>query len=217
MSIKQWVPRDLGWKLGALTLASALWLTTVGEPDVATSITAPLQLMNAPPNLEISSNTPGQIRLDVRGRSGKLTPADLATVAVRVDLSDMKPGERTIPIDASNVTLPDGISLERALPAELDLTLEPRVRREVPVRLKVGKPPGAPWVLALTEIIPPNLSVSGPESHMRNVVEAETGAVDLQQLEGDATITAHAFISDPAVRFDGGSRVTVRVQIRKKE
>jgi len=216
MTAKKWILNDLGWKLAALALASVLWLTTVGEPDVATSINAPLQLLNAPPDLEISSNTPGQIRLDVRGRSGRMSPQDLAPVAVTVDLSDARPGERTIPIDASNVKLPDGVMLERARPAELELRLEPRVRREVPVILRIGMPPAPGWEVVSTEIVPASLKVSGAESHMRNVKEAETEAVDLSQLQGDATLTAHAFISDAAVRFDGGSRVSVQVKLRRK-
>lgn len=216
MNIKQWIPAHLGWKLGAVLIASVLWLETVGDPDVATSISVPLQMMNAPKDLEISSNTPGQIRLDVRGRSNRLTPGELADVAVVIDLSDMRPGDRTIPIDASNVRLPDGVTLERAQPSELDLTLEPRVRREVPVRLKIGARPPNGWEIDSTEIIPPSLSISGPASRMRNVTEAETGPVDFSGLQGDGTLTAHAFISDAAVRFDGGSRVSVKVKLRRK-
>ena len=83
--------------------------------------------------------------------------------------------------------------------------------------MKVGTPPPDGWEIGSTEILPPNLTVSGPASKMGNITEAETGPLDLSGLKGDSTLTAHAFISDSAVRFDGGSRVTVRVKLRRKE
>jgi YbbR domain-containing protein len=205
---------NLWWKITSLALALGLWFAIVGEPDVATSILVPLQLENTPRSLEIASGTPTQVRLDVRGPEGRLTPAELGNVAVVIDLSEVNgPGERTIPIDASNVSLPNGVSLERAQPYELDLVLERRVEREVPVKLKVGVPPGPGLTLERAEIVPQSLLVSGPETHMRDVSHAETAPLDLSAIRGDAEIATHAFLNDSLVRFDRGSRVSVRVKI----
>jgi YbbR domain-containing protein len=204
------------WKVASVAIALGLWLATVGESDVETSVTVPLQLMNVPPGLAISSYTPGQIRLNIRGPASRVSPRDLSGVAVMVDLSAARPGDRSIPIDSSSVTLPDDVRLEGAQPAEIDLKLEQLVRREVPVRARVSEAPVG-WEFESVEVAPPRVQVSGPESSMRQIQEAQTELLEISPTDANAAIAAHALLTDPAVRFDAGSRVTVKVKLRKKE
>src|ERR1700682_2453331 len=97
--MKAWVTNNFGWKLLSLAIAIILWYTVVGEPELATSLTVPVQYKNNPRDLEISSEVPDRVRLEVRGPSQKLNPSSLSGSAVILDLSTFhQPGEQTFTI-----------------------------------------------------------------------------------------------------------------------
>jgi YbbR domain-containing protein len=184
---------------------------------VATTVIVPLQLLNVPSHLAISSNPPAQVRLSIRGPAGSVRTGDLSAVAVMVDLNGARPGDRIVPIDAANVTLPRGVTMERAQPSEVDVRLEQLVRREVPIRARVAIPPMGGWEVASTEVVPSFLQATGPESSMRGLTEATTEPLDLSHLQANAEVPAHALLENAAVRFENGSRVIVKVKLRKKD
>src|SRR5574341_1248763 len=118
---------NLGWKLLALGLAVTLWLAVVGGPGLATLISAPVEFRNFPADLEISSDTPEHVHLEVQGASAPLQSTSESRVAVVLDLAAVhRPGERTFSVDKNNVKLPPGVRLVRAIPAQLRLRFEQR-------------------------------------------------------------------------------------------
>ena len=56
---------DFGWKLLSLFAATLLWYSLVGEQEMATSVSAPIEFKNIPRDLEISSDIPERIRLEI--------------------------------------------------------------------------------------------------------------------------------------------------------
>ena len=118
------------WKLASFAIAALLWLATVGEPEGATSLSVPIYYRNAPKDLEISSTMLDRVRLEVRGPSSKLRQQELADAAVIIDLNSVnKPGEETLPIDATSVALPFGVTVSRAAPPQVRLRFERRISR----------------------------------------------------------------------------------------
>ena len=95
-----------------------LWLAIAREPEVATSLSVPVEFKNMRDDLDISGNLPDRVRLEVRGPSGRLTRDNLSAVAVVLDLSDAQPGERTYNIRGRNLNLPAGVTFYRAVPSQ---------------------------------------------------------------------------------------------------
>src|SRR5690348_16504617 len=104
--MKQFFTDNVGWKLLALAIAVALWIAVAREPELATSLSVPVQLKNIPDDLDIGSNVPDQVHLEVRGPSGRLSRDNLSTAAMILDLADARAGERTYTIRPSNFNLP---------------------------------------------------------------------------------------------------------------
>jgi len=92
--MRQLLTQNLGWKLLSLLLAVGLWLAIAREPEVATSLSVPVEFKNMRDDLDISGNLPDRVFLEVRGTSGRLSRDNLSALAVVLDLSDAQPGQR---------------------------------------------------------------------------------------------------------------------------
>jgi len=112
--MRQLFTQNLGWKLLSVLLAVGLWLAIAREPEVATSLSVPVEFRNMRDDLDISGNLPDRIRIEVRGPSGRLTRDNLSAVAAVMDLSDAEAlailGEYLL---GKNGEIPDTITFER--------------------------------------------------------------------------------------------------------
>ena len=210
--------RHFSWKLGSLTLAVLLWFAILGEPELVTTHTAPILYKSLPRGLLIGSDALDQVRVELRGPSGKLSPERLAETAVLLDLSDVKgPGERTFTLSDADIHLPQGVTFLRSVPSQLRVRFAKMLSREVPVSIRVYAPPPAGYRVVSQQAVPDKLRIAGPEARVSEVASAETDAIDLSGITASSEIKASAFIADPQVRFEGSPVVTVKVIVEKKE
>jgi len=126
-----------------------------------------------------------------------------------------RPGERTFSV-AENLDLPSGVALERAVPAQVRLRMERRLRKEVPVLVKFGTPPPPGYVVHFHHVLPATVHVVGPESRVRAVAAVETDPIDLGDTMKMEEFSVPTFVSDPQVRVEGSGRVVVRVEVVRK-
>ena len=208
--------RDFGWKLLSLFAATLLWYSLVGEQEMATSVSAPIEFKNIPRDLEISSDIPERIRLEIQGPVAKLTPASLARASVVVDLRNVAAaGEQTFTIRQNELSLPGGIALNRAMPAQIRLRFERRVEREVPVQIRLSGTVDAGLRVVETRSEPALIRVIGPESRVRRIHGAETDPVDLTGVSEAGDFQTSIFVGDPQVRLITSPIVRVKVKVEK--
>jgi len=210
------ISRHFGWKLGSLALAVLLWFAILGEPELVTTHTAPILYKNLPPGLLIGIDALDQVRVELRGPSGKLSPDRLAEMAVLLDLSDVKgPGERTFTLSDADFLLPQGVAFMRSVPSQLRVRFAKLASREVPVNIRILAPTPTGYRIVNQQAVPASLRIAGPEGRVNAVPNAETDAIDLSGITASADIKASAFISDPQVRFEVPPAVTVKFTIEK--
>ena len=204
---------NIGWKLAALAAACLMWVVINGANELTAAVSVPVQYRNIPPNVEITNDLAEQVHLILRGRSPVLARASASPSPVVLDLSGVRaPGERTFTISGENVRLPGGVYLEKAIPGQIRLRLEPRVPKDVPVRVRMGHIPMGMRAV-LEEVAPPMLTITGPESQVRNIEEVESDPVDVQALDKSGRARVVAFTNNPRVGFASQSEVTVRISL----
>lgn len=208
--------RNLGWKLASLGAAFLMWLMISGARELTTSITVPVQYRNIPKNLEISSDMMEQVHLILRGPSPLLSRLSHNEMPLIVDLSDVRtPGQRTFTLDRRNVNLPAGVTLERAVPAQLQIRVETRISRDVPVKPQFENIPEGMKVVS-AEVSPAKLTLVGPQSRVRHIQEVLTDAVDLRILDAKGNAASTAYSGDAQVNFTTSPAVTVHVTLAPK-
>jgi YbbR domain-containing protein len=213
--LMQLFTRNLGWKLLAVFLALALWFAIAREPEVATSISVPIEFKNMRDDLDIGGNLPDHIQLELRGPSGRLTRDNLSTVAAVLDLSDVQAGERTFNIRGRNLNLPPGVAFYRALPSQLTLHFDQLAVREEPVQpVFVNQP--ADYRIAGQQFSPTQVRIRGSEDRVQGINQIKTDPINLSGVAGEQVFHTHLNVGDPQVRLvETSSEITVRVKLEK--
>jgi YbbR domain-containing protein len=219
---RNWIWRRLThnflWKLASLALAIALWLEVAGAPELVAIQSVPVLYRNLPGTLLLLSDAPDQVRVELRGPSGRLTRATLSDAFAALDLgSVVAPGDRTFTLSASDFSLPQGVRFVRATPSQVPLRFDRMSSKMVPVELQLKGHPPAGYSLAAQSVEPQTLKVSGPETSVSVIRFARTDPVDLSALAQSAEIKVNTFLSEPRAQFESASVVTVRLTIEKSE
>lgn len=207
---------NIGWKLISLAAAFLIWMNIAGEPELATILSAPVEYKNYPKDLEISSAIVDSVNVEARGPSGLLRDMTEARMAAIVDFSSVKaPGERTITLTSAQLNLPRGIQLIRVLPAQLRFRFERRATRTLKVEVPYSGQIAPDLVVTHTDIIPPTLTIAGPESRVAAVERALSDPFDLSQVTGNTEQKLSVYIGERQVRFVSVPQVTVKIHVEK--
>jgi YbbR domain-containing protein len=207
--------RNLGWKLLSLAIAIGLWLAVAREPEVATSLSIPLQFKNPRDDLDIRGALPDRVRLEIRGPSGRLTSDNLSAVAAVLDLSDAQPGERTYSIRGRNLNLPAGVVFYQAVPSQITLHFEQLLYKEEPIQpVYVNIPAG--YRVASQELSQAEVRIRGSQDRVQNIDQVKTDPLDLSGVAGEKVFDTHLNVGDPQVRIVAApADITVRVKLEK--
>jgi YbbR domain-containing protein len=213
--MRQLLTRNLAWKLLSLVIAVLLWVAVAREPEVATSLSVPVDFKNMKDDLDIDGNLPDRVRLEVRGPSGSLTRDNLSAVAVVLDLSDAQAGERTYSIRGRNLNLPAGVVFYRAVPSQLTLHFDQLIVKEEPVQpIYTNRPAG--YRIASQQLDPAVVRIRGSQDRVQVIHQVKTDPVDLRGVVGEKVLYTHLNVGDPQVRVVlPPTDVTVRVKLEK--
>jgi len=210
--------RNLGAKILALLISLLLWFAYARDPEVGAFVAVPVEYRGMPDNLEVSSDLVGSVSIDLRGPSEKVANFSAAKSAVVLDFSGIrKPGEQTFQIDERDISLPSGMRLERAIPAQIRLQFERRTTLEVPVQVRFSGAAPAGYQLKHYEVSPQTLTLVGPESRVRKIEYAVTDPIDLAAASDGAVFHVNAFVGDPHVRFEKPAKIAVALQLEEKK
>ena len=208
---------NLGWKLLALAAAVVIWALVASEPELASFVTVRLEYKNLPDDLEIGSEPVTSVVLELQGPSGELRGlGESVRPAVVLDMSSVRPGERTFMVGDGNVKLARGVRLVRSIPSEVRLAFEERRSRWVPVQVRFTGEGQNGYAVAHFEVAPGQLPIAGPKSRVGRITEAATDRVDVSSVVGSSEFRVNAFVDDPYVRFTASPQVTVVVTMKKK-
>jgi YbbR domain-containing protein len=204
-----------GLRVLALALALLLWFVlsferreTRSERQVQASITYmrgdDMVLLNPRQSVDLTLSGP-------RETINRVNPFD---VSVQVDLRQAEPGTQAVNLTAENVSLPQGLRVDSIQPSSVDVTVDRLVRRQVMVEPDVRGEAAAGATRGAIEVVPPEVTVTGPESQLANLTSLKTAVVSL---EGHAlSFEESVAIVTPenlTVREIQPSRVSVRIPL----
>jgi YbbR domain-containing protein len=212
--MRQLLTRNLGWKILSLLLAFAIWVAVAREPELATSVLAPVQFKNMPNDLDFGTSVPDRVNLELRGQSGRLSRNNLSDVGVVLDLAAAHSGEHTYTIRSFDINLPSGVSFYRAIPSQITLRFEQLLSREVVVKPAfINTPEG--YQVQVETASPAAVRLRGPEQRMRNITEVMTDPIDLSGVVGLKEFRTNTNVGDPQIRMETPTVIAVKVKLAK--
>ena len=176
--------QNLGLKLLSVALALLLWSFVHGAKIVEREIVLPLRCVNLPDSLVLQGEPPREARVLVAGAAQEFVLRHLLPGAeLRLDLGRARPPFVRLAPSSADVQLGSGSHLTavRVLePAALELALDRRAERRLPVRVAAqGAPAHGYAVQGAPRATPETVRCVGPAARFAGVHDVVTEPVDL--------------------------------------
>ena len=186
----------------SVAFAIALWWTISHDPKPAiVELTVPIEFHRIPSDLEISSLNIPEAQIRVRGPERLVHELRARDLHVEVDLSDVKPGERTFDLTAQQVRLPEDLQVMQVVPSQVRLAFDRAATRSVEVRPRVIGTFAAGYRMAKILASPSTVLISGPQQRVEAVEAATTDPVDATGVMNRNTFVTNVYVSDPLVQL----------------
>lgn len=213
--LRRRVFNNLGLKAVSLFIAIGLWLAVSTEPPSETAMHVAIVFRNMPDDIEISSQDVPSAQIRVRGPERSVARLQTSDVRAEIDLTGIKPGERTFDLTANQVSLPHGLRPVQIVPSQIHLTFDKRIRKSVPVRPRVTGNFATGYSIASVETTPLNVEIVGPQKSLEDVESATTDPIDVTGLIDRTTVSRHAYVSDPLVQVSDPHPVRVTIMMER--
>jgi YbbR domain-containing protein len=211
------VLHNLGLKIISLLIATGLWLEVSTEPVSEAAVNVAIVFRNMPENLEISSENIPTEQIRVRGPERVVRRLQPSDVHVEIDLSGMKPGERTFDLTSNQITLPEKLEPVQIVPSQIHLTFDQRIRRTVPVKPRVIGTFATGYEISEVQADPESVQIIGPQKSVEAVENATTDPIDVSGLLGRTTVLRHAYVADPLIQVANSRPVRITIIMNRGE
>jgi YbbR domain-containing protein len=186
-----------GIKLISLCLALTLWFYVTSKGRTEVTLTVPMELRNIPAGMVVVGDVPGFLEVRVQGRERVLRDSASSKKVIGIlDLSTTTAGQNAVHLSPDDIRRPAGVNITHISPSEVQLKLEPLLRRTFRLRPVLRGSPGPGHRVSGTSLTPQKITVEGPASAVSALDGLKTMPVDIQ----DAT---ESFTVDPKIDYRG--------------
>jgi YbbR domain-containing protein len=167
--------------------------------------------MKRPPKMEILEASVHTIRFQLSVSGTILKSISPDQVQVRLDLSKAIVGQNFFTITNENIKLPPGVLLKEMEPSVVDVTLDVKVKKELPVQVDwIGKLP-VYLMLTKVKIKPEKIAVIGGRSILEKISTLYTEKIRLDTIEKSGEITANLALRPASLKIAQGSKKQVKI------
>jgi YbbR domain-containing protein len=170
-------------KIVSVIVAFLVWYYVAAErtTEVVRTFTLPIEYLNVPQGLSISSET-RNVDVQIAASRDVLSGKTLESIACQVDLKGLDAGIHIRPVKA---ILPSSVRLIDIKPSNIEVQLTKTVKKTLPVGIDVegGLPPG--YRLEDIRLDPEQVELEGPENKLESIDRVYVQPSLEQLLEGE--------------------------------
>ncbi len=216
---------NLALKLASLLLAFLVYAHVVTDQERESVVQVPVAAVGLADTLISSGELPTRVAVKVRGKWKDLIRLSLSRPFLTLDLAAAKPGPFRTSITAEDIArraIPPELSRQVSVtevldPRSVDLVIEPKATRVLPVRARIVGNPAAGYALdGEPTVEPESVRVMGPGKALQEIDTAYTVAVDITG-EREKIQRRVAIGLPPALVNLGTQRCLVTVRLAKAE
>lgn len=173
----------------SLLVAIGLWMLVHGQGQGSLTMEVPLQVRGLPEGMMIVNDLPDGVRITVTGLQSRLKEFQARAFFIPVDASDItSPGVVHRALQISEIQLPVGLRIEKAKPDTLELQVDRKIHRLIPVHAIFELPAG--WKVKSVMVEPDKVELSGPEVWLGSLPEVQTNPIRLKRKIGPFEVQA---------------------------
>lgn len=196
------------------------------EP-VETDLLVPVKFSAMPSGLAKTGLDTHSIEVRVKGSLRQIHRVEALNLTYLVDLyadlttdpadvgAFISPSFYAIPVIKDRLAIPPGVVITQITPAFITVQLDRKETCSVPVEVVLAGQPALGYEVAQAQADPDVVSLTGPESVLKNIIVLQTKPVDITGADTDLKKTGVVALDDPAISMPD-TLVTVTVSIRKK-
>ena len=201
----------------SLLIVSVVWFSISRGFDAIKTFDIPIEYANRSPKLELLNTSAASVRLYLRGSRALLKSIRPEQVRVRMDLSTGVAGTNTFAITHDHLSIPPGLSIKEIRPMVVDVTLDERTQKTIPVQADwAGKLPPK-LILVRSTIIPSHVDLIGPASILDSISTLYTTRIPLNDITRAGKTEAKVAIPSTFLELKPGSRDKMIVEYDVKE
>jgi YbbR domain-containing protein len=145
-----------------------------------TEVTIAVTFNNLAEDLFLIAPPRQSIRLLVSGTPSALKTIDTKETAYRLDLSGLREGTHTVPVQLSDVDLPKGIALQSFLTPSLTIRLEKVSQKTVDIIAVLEGVPAPGFAVATVTLKPDRIDLKGTASLLAGIDTVKTAPINLE-------------------------------------
>jgi len=147
-------------KFFSLVLAITLWFFVMGEKKAEFSFAnIPIVLINKPADLVVAHQTAESVNVRISGSRSIVATLSSNTIKAFIDLDGAQPGKASYKNLIDTIKIPNGTKITSISPAELSITLESTISKQVPVHLNLVEGPQEGYEVTYIAIQPESVAV----------------------------------------------------------
>jgi len=190
---------------------AAIWFSFARGVETFATLEVPVEFMNRGPKLEILATSASSVTLQLSGSGALIRSVRPDQVQVKLDLKNAVPGSNQIAIARNSIVLPPGIQLNLVEPQILEVNLDTRYQKDLPIQPDwTGKLP-AGLIMQDARIIPEMVKVTGGSLALKEIQTIYTEKIPLENITANGSVSASLVLLPSYLKLDEKSHDNVEV------
>jgi hypothetical protein len=207
-------PSNLRYAVLAVGISIALWGLAHGGTPIERGFDIPIVFHGLPEDLVITEQSSTEINVRVQGTGAALRNLSPNRMEYAVNVSGGKPGRAEYEVDVSQLDMPRGVKIVARSPAQLEVRMERRGRKNVKVRPDLEGQPADGYELGDITVEPPRVWLAGARSTVLRLNEVVTEPIDVSGLTAPAERDVKLSFGTDHVWMEEDKPVSVRIDVR---
>jgi YbbR domain-containing protein len=168
----------------AFVLALFCWYLVTGREKVDSWVPMKVEMTGMPDGLFIRGGMLGSVEVLVRGPRGMVRKIEESQLVYPLNLSGITPGKSAIGLDPASIPISKVFDVVEIRPSRIELDVERRVTRDIPIKPVLGSPVPDGNVLAGTRVRPETVRITGAEKAVSGIETIRTNPLVFGETPG---------------------------------
>jgi len=214
--MKAFFTQNVLLKVVSIVLAVILWMFVVGEERAEVGLSIPIELINLPPNLVITSEVERAINVRVNGPRRLLRRLQTQPLHRTIDLSGVREGNVFFEIVPDSLLLPQGVEVVSISPDAIGIGFERLSEKELQIFASTEGKTEEGFAVDSVTVKPEKVRIQGPTSALKKTNAVWTKAIRVDGKRESFKVDVSLDLRNPHLKVLTKVPIVAEVRISEK-